>query len=89
MDMEALITSFRRGRHHTYPNQVILSVESVTSREAAEKLVGKAVTWTSPGKLKKIIKGKVSSAHGNSGALRAIFESGMPGQSLGSKVPLN
>ena len=54
--------------------------------EKAEKLVGKKVTWTSPAG--KQIKGEVRSAHGNSGAVRVLFETGMPGQALGTSVKL-
>ncbi|MCX6706768.1 MAG: 50S ribosomal protein L35ae [Candidatus Woesearchaeota archaeon] len=32
--------------------------------------------------------GKIASAHGNSGAVKAIFDTGMPGQSLGQKVSI-
>lgn len=65
---------------------MIVHVDGVDSRDKAEKLVGKSVVWVSPGKLKKQIKGRVASAHGNKGAVRVIFEKGMPGQSLGTVV---
>jgi large subunit ribosomal protein L35Ae len=87
--MNSKIVSFRRGRHTQYDNQMILKVENVSSREDAQKLVGKAVEWTAEGKNKTTIKGKIASAHGNKGAVRAIFERGMPGQSLTSSVIIN
>jgi large subunit ribosomal protein L35Ae len=40
--------------------------------------------WKSP--KGKEINGKVASAHGNKGAVRVIFEKGLPGQSLGNNV---
>ena len=52
------------------------------------KYIGKQVIWTSPGKNKKQIKGKVAAAHGNSGALRVIFEKGMPGQAICDEVKI-
>jgi len=55
-----------------------------TTKEAAEKLVDKKVTWKSPAG--KEINGRIASSHGNKGALRAIFETGMPGQAIGQKV---
>ena len=85
--MKAVISNFRQGRHHTYPNHMILVVEGVKTKEEAEKLVDKKVVWTSPAK--KEISGKIASAHGNSGAIRAIFEKGMPGQCLGQEVKLS
>ncbi len=84
--MKALIANFRRGRHVTRPNQMILHVEGCDTRKKAEKYVGKKATYTTPSG--KEIKGEVSSPHGNSGALRVLFEHGMPGQSIGKKVTL-
>ena len=48
------------------------------------KLVGKEVQWKSPAG--KIIKGKISDAHGNKGLVRAIFESGLPGQAITTEI---
>lgn len=81
--MQATITSFRRGRHRLSPNQMILQVDGVASREAAEKLVGKSVAYDTG---KRKLQGAIAAAHGKQGAVRAIFESGMPGQALGAKV---
>jgi len=84
--MEGTIASFRRGRRTQYTSHMIVHLNSVTKRDKATELVGKGVMWKSPAG--KEIKGKVASAHGNKGALRVIFEKGMPGQSLGGKVEL-
>ena len=82
--MEATIVNYRQGRHHVTPNQMILDIPGVKTREDAEKLVGKKVTWTSPAK--KDILGKITGAHGNKGAVKVLFEKGMPGQAFGNKV---
>jgi len=87
--MEGVITSFRRGVRTQNTKQMIIQVEGIDNREKAEKLVGKSVEWHAPGKNNKVLAGKVAAAHGRKGAVRAIFETGMPGQSLGSKVKLN
>ena len=82
--MEGLINNFRQGRHTQKCNHIIITIEKVDKREQAEKLVGKKVTFkTQTG---KEIKGEIRSAHGNSGAVRAIFEKGLPGQAVGQKV---
>ncbi len=65
---------------------MIINANGVDNRDKAAKLVGKAVVWKSPAG--KEIKGSVRSAHGNKGALRVLFEKGMPGQSLMSKVKI-
>ncbi len=63
---------------------MILTVPEVDTREKAAKLVGKKVVFTT--QTGKEIVGKIASAHGNIGAIRAIFERGLPGQSVGQKV---
>ena len=67
---------------------MIVIVPGVDSKEKAQSYVGKTATWFAPGKLKKQIKGKISAPHGNKGAVRVIFECGMPGQSLGQEVKI-
>ena len=84
--MEATIVSYRRGRHTQTDNQMILKVSGVSNREEAKKLAGKKVAWVAPGKNKTTIAGSVADAHGNSGKVRVVFERGMPGQSVLSKV---
>jgi large subunit ribosomal protein L35Ae len=48
----------------------------------AGKFIGKSVEWKSSSG--KIFRGKISSQHGNRGLVRAIFEKGLPGQSIGT-----
>ena len=64
---------------------MIVKVKGVDARAKAEALIGKKVTFNTG---KKDILGEVKAAHGNSGALRVIFETGMPGQSLSQKVTI-
>lgn len=84
--MDAVIVNYRGSKRTQKGNQLVVLIPAVDSADKAKKLVGKIVVWTSPGKMKKQIKGKVSSTHGSTGAVRVIFERGMPGQSLGQKV---
>ena len=72
--------SFRRKKQH----QMIVHVSGVSNRDKARGLIGKTVVWNSPAK--NPIKGKVTSPHGNNGAVRVRFERGLPGQSLGTEV---
>lgn len=67
---------------------MIIVVDTVDTKDKAKALVGKTVIWTSPGKNKKQLKGKIAAIHGGKGAVRAIFETGMPGQSLGEVVKI-
>jgi large subunit ribosomal protein L35Ae len=84
--MEGTIINFKRGQRITSENQMIVKVPSLTTKEEAKKLVGKKVAYSTG---KKDMVGTVASAHGNSGALRVRFETGMPGQAIGQKVKIN
>ena len=75
--MKGKVIQFRRGLKRIHERHYLISVGS-KSREDAAKFIGKEVVWTSPAG--KVIKGKISSAHGNKGLVRAIFERGLPGQ---------
>ena len=85
--MEAVIVNYKRGKTSQTDNQMVVQVEGSDSKEKAEKLVGKKVVWTSPAN--KEIKGEVRSSHGNKGNVRVLFEKGMPGQAIGTKVKIN
>ena len=80
------VIQFRRGRHTIHERHFLIEVDGISKREDASKLVGKEVEWKSPAG--KIIKGKISSAHGNKGVVRAIFEKGLPGQAVTTEVEI-
>ena len=86
--MHGIISNFRGSRKSKRGNYMLITVPGVTSREKAQALVGKSVVWTTPGKEKKTITGKVTGSHGNKGGIKALFERGMPGQSLGNDVSI-
>jgi large subunit ribosomal protein L35Ae len=81
-----MVVQFRRGRKTFKPRHFLIEIPGITTREAASKFVGKVVSWKSTGKEAKVISGKVSSAHGGNGVVRAIFEKGLPGQAIGTSV---
>lgn len=83
--MDGTIINYRRGRHRITGNQMVIDT-GLDSAEKAQKLAGKTVVWVSPAK--KEIKGSITSAHGSKGAVRALFETGMPGQAIGQKVKI-
>jgi len=80
------VIQFRRGRHTVHERHFLIEVEDIKTRKEAEKLAGKNVEWKSPAG--KIIKGKISSSHGNKGVVRAIFEKGLPGQAVTTDVEI-
>ena len=81
--MKAKVIQFRRGRKRIHEKHYILDA-GAKSREEAGKFIGKSAEWKSPAG--KIIKGKISFAHGNKGLVRAIFEKGLPGQARNEEV---
>ena len=81
--MKGIVVQFRRGRRNVHERHFLLDL-GLSSREDAKKLAGKEVEWKSPAG--KIIKGKISDAHGNKGLVRAIFEKGLPGQSITTEI---
>jgi large subunit ribosomal protein L35Ae len=82
--MQGTIVHFRGSRRVKRSSQMVLQVPGVDSREKATKMVGKKVIWKSSAG--KQLNGEITNTHGNSGALRVKFETGMPGQSIGQKV---
>lgn len=84
--MQGVIVNYRLGKHTQTGNYMVIRPEGVASKDEAAKLVGKSAVWKSPAG--KELKGKITSAHGNTGAVRALFETGMPGQSVTTKVDI-
>jgi large subunit ribosomal protein L35Ae len=83
--MEGTIANYRQSRHTTKGNQVVIVIPDVDTKEKAKKLIGKKVIYNTG---KKEIKGEIRGSHGNKGAVRVLFETGMPGQSLTKKVKI-
>ncbi len=84
--MKGVVVNYRRGRHTQNPHQMVLRFEGVGSREEAEKLKGRKAVWVSPAGKK--IEGRILGSHGNKGAVRARFETGLPGQAIGTPIEL-
>ena len=82
--MDGVIANFKGGRHTKHNSQMIVLVKGIDKKDKTAELIGKTVIWTTSAK--KEIKGKITQSHGNSGAVRVKFESGMPGQAIGQKV---
>ena len=92
------VIQFRRGRRVIHERHFLIEIPGSKNREQAEKFVGKKVIWKSPAG--KEIIGKISGAHAtkvlkdgdivevdaNKGVVRAIFEKGLPGQAITTKI---
>lgn len=82
--MNGVIKNYRRGKNTQKDNQYIIEVDGIETRAKATTLSGKKVIWASSANNK--ITGKVMAAHGSSGAVRAKFVKGLPGQAIGQRV---
>jgi len=87
LGMQGAISNYKQGRHTVHPKHCILVFSTIKTRKDANKLVGRTVLWVrSKG---KEMKGVITRAHGNSGAVRAHFKrAGLPGQALGTNVKI-
>ena len=83
--MKGIVVQFRRGRRNVHERHYLLDF-GLTSRAEAKTMAGKIVEWKSSAN--KIIKGKISDAHGNKGLVRAIFEKGLPGQAITDDIEI-
>jgi large subunit ribosomal protein L35Ae len=83
---KARIIQFRRGRRTIHEKHMLIEIEGIDSKEKAEKFIEKKVEWKSPGN--KTISGKIAATHGRKGVVRAIFETGLPGQSIGTELKI-
>ena len=87
LGMEGTISNYRQGRHTLHPKQCIIVFPTVQTRSDANKLSGRTVVWVSSSG--KELKGTITRAHGNNGAVRALFKNaGVPGQALGTKIKI-
>jgi ribosomal protein L35AE/L33A len=87
LGMEGVLANYKRGRHKIHPKHCIIVFPNINNRKEANKLIGRTIVWISP--TGKELKGVITRAHGNNGAVRAHFkDAGIPGQALGKKVKI-
>ncbi|KAH0794320.1 ribosomal protein L35Ae [Histomonas meleagridis] len=92
--VSAVFTSFRRSKRQINPNQALLQISGVNSKEEAKFYVGKKVASYVKAKVDKNGKkidahinwGVITQEHGNSGIVRAKFDRNLPPIMLGKKV---
>ncbi|KAJ5797644.1 uncharacterized protein N7503_006940 [Penicillium pulvis] len=76
--------SYQRAKHTTNPNTSLVKIEGVEDSKAAQFYLGKKVAFVYRAKREvrgsniRVIWGKVTRPHGNSGVVRAKFRNNLP-----------
>ncbi|EME81976.1 uncharacterized protein MYCFIDRAFT_49677 [Pseudocercospora fijiensis CIRAD86] len=84
--------SYKRGKRNTDPNTSLILIEGVDDSKAASFYLGKRVAYVYRAKKEvrgtkiRVIWGKVTRTHGNSGVVRAQFRHNLPSKSFGAMV---
>ncbi|KXL46360.1 hypothetical protein M433DRAFT_130789 [Acidomyces richmondensis BFW] len=84
--------SYQRGKRNTNPNTSLVKIEGVDNPKAAQFYFGKRIAYVYRGKKEirgtkiRVIWGKVTRSHGNSGIVRAQFKHNLPPKSFGGMV---
>jgi len=84
--------SYQRGRRTTHPQTSLIKIEGVDDTSDANFYLGKKVAYVYRAQTEKrgskfrVIWGKVTRPHGNSGVVRAKFTHPLPAKSFGASV---
>ncbi|KAF2142900.1 uncharacterized protein K452DRAFT_326127 [Aplosporella prunicola CBS 121167] len=84
--------SYQRGKRNTNPNTSLIKIEGVDNTQDATFYAGKRVAFVYRasrevrGSKIRVIWGKVTRPHGNSGVVRAQFRHNLPPKSFGASV---
>ncbi|KAJ5111344.1 hypothetical protein N7532_001879 [Penicillium argentinense] len=84
--------SYQRSKHALNPNTSLVKIEGVDDQKAASFYLGKKVAFVYRAKREvrgsniRVIWGKVTRPHGNSGVVRAKFRHNLPPKSFGATV---
>ncbi|MEM2046519.1 MAG: 50S ribosomal protein L35ae [Candidatus Jordarchaeales archaeon] len=83
---EGKVINYVLSKNMQHSKNIVLRFNGVKSEGEAAKLIGRTVIWVS--RKGRELRGKIVSCHGRSGAVRAIFRKGLPGEALGTSVRL-
>ncbi|KAK4548527.1 60S ribosomal protein L33B [Oleoguttula mirabilis] len=84
--------SYQRGKRNTNPGTSLIKIEGVDDPKAASFYLGKRIAYVYRGKREirgtkiRVVWGKVTRSHGNSGVVRAQFRHNLPPKSFGAMV---
>ncbi|KAF8820965.1 ribosomal protein RPL35A [Cardiosporidium cionae] len=88
----AAILGYRRSKTNQYPSCSLLQIEGVKDREDTGFYLGKRVAYIYKAKRTmreskyRVVWGRISRPHGNSGVVRAKFAKNLPPHSFGGRA---
>ncbi|CAE6395548.1 unnamed protein product [Rhizoctonia solani] len=86
------ILGHKRGKRNTRPNTSLIQIEGVSNKEEAQFYLGKRLAYVYKGKREikgskiRVIWGRVTRPHGNSGVVKSKFRSNIPPHAFGASV---
>nr|MDO8117814.1 50S ribosomal protein L35ae [Candidatus Sigynarchaeota archaeon] len=82
-----IITSYRRGRHRIYPQQLLCKFQGFDSDKEASQLIGHEMEWISNNGAS--YRGTITRVHGRKGVVRVqLSTKGVPGDAIGQDIKI-
>ncbi|KAF8511807.1 60S ribosomal protein L33-A-like protein [Hysterangium stoloniferum] len=86
------VLGHKRGKRNTRPNTSLIQIEGVSNKEEAQFYLGKRIAYVYRAKKEvhgtkvRVIWGRVTRPHGNSGVVKSKFRSNLPPMCFGASV---
>ncbi|KAF8586463.1 hypothetical protein K439DRAFT_1340973 [Ramaria rubella] len=86
------VLGHKRGKRNTRPNTSLIQIEGVSNKEDAQFYLGKRIAYVYRAKKEvhgtkvRVIWGRVTRPHGNSGVVKSKFRSNLPPHCFGASV---
>lgn len=90
--VKGTILGYRRGRRNTYHHTSLLKIDGVNDCDSSKYYFGKKVAFIYKAQVLKagskfrVVWGKVTTAHGSNGVVRAKFAKNLDPKTIGSSV---